>query len=250
MTHHYGYIPDLPDHRDKKFAIAERLTLPTSVDLRDLCPPVEDQGQLGSCTSFAGGAAIRVARKIQGLADFTTSHLFLYYNSRSKNTKSVDAGATIRDTIKSAAKIGDCPELEWPYDLNQFTTKPPQSCYNDALKDRAIVYQRVMQNIMQMKTVLALGYPFVIGFSVYTSFESAQVAQDGIVPMPGPDEAVLGGHAVLCVGYDDSQQRFLFRNSWGTGWGIDGTGYFSMSYAYLQDSNLASDFWMVKTVSV
>src|SRR5258708_37049693 len=108
MTHHYGYIPDLPDHRDKKFAIAERLTLPTSVDLRDLCPPVEDQGQLGSCTSFAGGAAIRVARKIQGLAEFTTSHLFLYYNSRSKNTKSVDAGATIRDTIKSAAKIGDC----------------------------------------------------------------------------------------------------------------------------------------------
>src|SRR5260370_10906613 len=127
MTNFYGYIRDLPGHRDKKFVIAERLTLPTSVDLRDLCPPVEDQGQLGSCTSFAGGAAIRVARKIQGLADFTTSHLFLYYNSRSKNTKSVDAGATIRDTIKSAAKIGDCPELEWPYDLNQFTTKPPQS---------------------------------------------------------------------------------------------------------------------------
>jgi|SRR5712672_3090089 len=247
MTHSYGYIPDLPDHRDKKFAISERLTLLTSVDLRDLCPPVEDQGALGSCTSFAGGAAIRVARKIQNLPDFTTSHLFLYYNSRSKNTKSVDAGATIRDTIKSAAKFGDCPELEWLYDLNQFTTKPPASCYTDALKDRVIVYQRIMQSLMQMKACLALGYPFVIGFSVYESFESAQVAQDGMVPMPKSSERLLGGHAVLVVGFRDSDQKWICRNSWGD-WGDK--GYFYMPYAYLQDPNLASDFWMIKTMSV
>ncbi len=246
--HSYGYVPDLPDQRDKTFSISERLTLPTLVDLRNLCPPVEDQGDLGSCTSFAGGAAIRVARKLQNLADFTTSHLFLYYNSRAHNEKGVDSGATIRDMIKAAAKFGDCPENEWTYNLSLFDMQPPHSCYTDSLKDRAITYQRIPQNLMQMKTCLALGYPFVIGFTVYESFESDQGAQDGMVPMPAQSEQVLGGHAVLVVGYRDSDLRFIVRNSWNASWGDQ--GYFYMPYAYLQDSNLASDFWMIKTMSV
>jgi len=70
---------------------------------------------------------------------------------------------------------------------------------------------------------------FVFGITVYESFESAAVSKTGKMPMPKPSEKVLGGHAVLAVGYDDAAQRFIVRNSWGKGWGVQ--GYFTMPYA-------------------
>jgi C1A family cysteine protease len=243
---HYGCIPDTKDRRDYRFQVVEGIVLPTSVDLRPGCAPIEDQGQLGSCTSFATGAAIRFARKKQGLSDFVTSHLFLYYNSRTKNTKSVDSGASIRDAIIAAAKQGDCPESEWPYDISKFASKPPIQAYQDALKDRAITYLRVSQSLVQMKSCLAQGFPVVIGISVYESFESDEVAKTGIVPMPTSDEQLLGGHALLVVGYDTSKQWFIVRNSWGPSFGDQ--GYISIPFEYLGDSNLASDFWTIRTI--
>ena len=108
-------------------------------------------------------------------------------------------------------------------------------------------YQRVTQVLLQMKGCLASGFPFVYGFTVYESFESDAVAKTGVVPMPAPTEKVLGGHAVVAVGYDDSTQRFIVRNSWGPGWGMG--GYFTIPYAYLTDSNLADDFWTVRLVA-
>jgi C1A family cysteine protease len=103
-----------------------------------------------------------------------------------------------------------------------------------------------MQNLMQMKGCLAAGYPIVFGFTVYESFESPQVAKTGIAPLPSASEAVVGGHAVAAVGYDDSQRTFLVRNSWGEGWGMK--GYFTMPYAYLLQSDLSSDFWTIRLV--
>jgi C1A family cysteine protease len=223
----------------------EGLALPPSVDLRNQDCPVEDQGSLGSCTSFATGAAIRFGRRKQGLPDFVTSHLFLYYNSRAKNQKTVDSGATIRDAIKAAAKQGDCPESEWAYIINRFDVHPPIQAYKDALQDRALKYQRVPQNITQMKNCLAQGLPFVIGISVYKSFESQQVEQTGIVPLPKNSEQLLGGHALMVVGYHDSDMHFIVRNSWGN-WGDN--GYCYLPYAYLLDQNLSSDFWAIQAV--
>lgn len=101
-----------------------------------------------------------------------------------------------------------------------------------------------MRNVNQIKGCLANGYPFVFGFTVYSSFESEAIAQTGQVPMPGPNESVLGGHAVLAVGYDDSHQVFIVRNSWGGTWGLK--GYCTFPYAYLLDSNLSDDFWTVQ----
>jgi len=110
------------------------------------------------------------------------------------------------------------------------------------------VYQRLNSAIIStLKGCLASGYPFVFGFTVYQSFESAQVAKTGIVPMPAPHEAVVGGHAVLAVGYDDASQQFIVRNSWGDGWGIK--GYFMMPYGYLTDTSLSDDFWTVQTTA-
>jgi C1A family cysteine protease len=110
-----------------------------------------------------------------------------------------------------------------------------------------VSYQRVIQTLNQMKGCLASGYPFVFGFSVYDSFESDAVAKTGMVPMPAPKEKLLGGHAVLAVGYDDKQQRFLVRNSWGKSWGLG--GYFTMPYAYMTDSNLCDDLWTIRVIA-
>ena len=249
MTHHMGWKPDLPDHRDYLYNAPADIAqaLPPKVDLSGQCPAVYDQGQLGSCTANAIGAAFEFDRMKQGLPDFTPSRLFIYWNERAiEHTTGYDSGAQIRDGIKAVSKLGVCPETEWPYDISKFTVKPPAKCYADALKDLAVKYARVKRDLQQMKACLASGYPFVFGFTVYESFESNEVAQTGVVPMPGPDESVLGGHAVLCVGYDDATQRFIVRNSWGPDWGIQ--GYFSIPYEYLTNHGLASDFWTIRLV--
>ncbi|HZW32727.1 MAG TPA: C1 family peptidase [Isosphaeraceae bacterium] len=245
----YGWVPDLPDQRDHTFAVAAPLVtnLPESVDLRDQCPEVYNQGDLGSCTANAIAAALQFDRMKQKLDDFTPSRLFIYYNERVlEGTVASDSGAQLRDGIKSVATQGDCPETEWPYDISKFADAPPQSCYRDARKYKAVQYQSVTQNLADMQGCLASGYPFVFGFTAYESFESDAVAQTGNLPMPKSGEPIVGGHAVLAVGYDNDDRVFIVRNSWGEDWGD--AGYFYMSYAYLLDDNLADDFWTIRLV--
>jgi len=170
-----------------------------------------------------------------------------------------DAGAMIRDGVKTVNKLGVCAEAEWPYDDtpadpdglfpagSRAAERPTDQCYKHALDNRLTSYRRVVRNLDQMRGCMAAGYPFVFGFTVYSGFESAQVQQTGVASMPGPDEEVLGGHAVLAVGYDHEARTFLVRNSWGTGWGQD--GYFTMPYEYLTTRGLASDFWTMRIVN-
>jgi len=246
----YGWLPDLPDERDHFYAapVAAPAVLPASVDLRPKCPPVYDQGQLGSCTANAIAGAIQFDRLKQQLAQvFVPSRLFIYYNERAtEHTIDSDSGAQIRDGIKSVAKLGDCPETEWPYTIARFKTKPSPECYADALRYRVVSYQRLTPVLSQLKGCLASGYPFVFGFTVYESFESPQVARTGHASLPGSGERAIGGHAVVGVGYQDAKQWFIVRNSWGSGWGLK--GYFTLPYAYLTDENLASDFWTIRVV--
>jgi C1A family cysteine protease len=246
----YGWVPDLPDARDFMYSAPDSVLakLPTKVDLRSKFPAVYDQGQLGSCTANAIGAAFEFDQLNQGgLKDFMPSRLFIYYNERAiEGTIGTDSGGMIRDGIKSVAKLGVCTETTWPYDISKFTEKPPTGAYGEAVKHQALVYRSVLGQLHQMQGCLASGYPFVFGFSVYESFESPEVAKTGVVPLPPRGEQLIGGHAVVAVGYDDSSQRFIVRNSWGPGWGDK--GYCTMPYGYLTDPQLASDFWAIYTV--
>jgi C1A family cysteine protease len=245
----YGWIPDLPDHRDRLFTLPQPAApLPPRVDLREGCPPVYDQGELGSCTAHAIAGAVEFALTRQNAVDvFTPSRLFIYYNERVvEGTVNEDSGAMLRDGIKSVARLGAPHERLWPYDIARFRAKPGPSAYHDGLRHQALLYRRIVQQIDPMKGCLAAGFPFVFGFAVYESFESARVAHTGVVPLPTPYETLLGGHAVLAVGYDDEQSSFVVRNSWGDRWGD--RGYCTMPYAYLADANLSDDFWVITLI--
>ena len=248
----FGWIPDLPDARDHIYSapVPTLMTLPLSVDLRPACPAVLDQGQLGSCTANAiANAHLFDQMKQASASPFAPSRLFIYYNERvMEHTASEDAGAMLRDGIKSIAKQGVCPERQWKYSPSKFAQKPPAACFTAALDHQAVSYQRLPQTLLQMKGCLATGYPFVFGFTVYESFESARTAETGVANLPRPSEHVVGGHAVLAVGFQDAQQRFIVMNSWGSGWGDEGC--FTIPYAYLTDDNLSADFWTVRVVEV
>lgn len=244
-----GWVPSLPDFRDFHYAapLRELGTLPPSIDLREVSPPVYDQGQLGSCTSNAIAGAHEFCQIKEQEKPFVPSRLFIYYNERViEGSVNYDSGAYLRDGMKSIAKQGVCTEDSWPYNISQYTSKPASQCYKDALKHKALIYQRVTRNLMQFKGCLASGYPFILGFTVYESFESNKTTTTGVMTMPSQSENVLGGHAVVAVGYDDSKQWWICRNSWSADWGDK--GHFYMPYAYLLDSSLSSDFWTLRTV--
>lgn len=250
---YYGWKKDKPDERDH----THRLTLrqiqavdEKRVDLREGCPAVYDQGQLGSCTANAIGGAFEFDLLRQGLKDFTPSRLFVYYNERvMEGNPSEDTGAEIRDGIKSINKLGVCSETSWPYNVERFTEKPPRDCYLAAKGNLALKYARISQQVDHLKAVLFHErVPIPFGFAVHQSFETAEVAEDGVYKGPGSPEEdpILGGHAVALVGYDDEKEMFIVRNSWGPEWGEK--GYFYLPYSFVSNPEECSDFWVVKYV--
>ena len=278
--HRLNWRPDLPDARDLRFANTQTCKalaedpklLPTSVDLRPKCPPVVDQLSLGSCTSqaLAGAmgflelkemAAAPTAVTAAGVAavppilapeEFSSSafaafsRLQIYWNERViEGDTDQDGGAQLRDGIKSLAASGACSETTWPYVVENAMTAPSEAAVAEAAKHKISTYARLDNTqINELKSCLALGYPFVFGFSVYSNFQSDETAATGVLTMPGHDDAPDGGHAVLAVGYDDARQIFIVRNSWGSSWGAG--GYFFMPFDYICNENLADDFWVIR----
>lgn len=217
------------------------LLLPDAVDLRDKMPPVYDQGQLGSCTANALCALFQYDDP-----SFMGSRLFLYYNERLiENDVNEDGGAQLSDGIKSLSTFGLCSENSWPYNTDNFEIKPTKECYDEALTHKALIVENLHQDINTMKNALSQGHPFVVGIEIYDDFESDEVAKTGIVSMPSPNSNIIGGHAVVCCGYN--KYYWLMRNSWNTTWGD--YGYFYLPIEYLIDPSLASDLWIISKVA-
>lgn len=258
-----GWIPDVPDHRDHRFSakLSTLQALPPRVDLSPQFPFAPyDQGRIGSCTANAIAGAIQFCRvKAKQTPDFTPSRLFIYYNERKvEHTVPLDAGAMIRTGIKSVNKIGACKESTWPYDDTpadrdtdlfppgaRAAQRPSGNAYDEAAEYKVLSYSRVPQSLVQMKACLASGFPFTVGFSVYDSMYDANGNPKVKVPLPAAGDSLLGGHAVLAIGYDDETQLFKLRNSWGN---AQEGGNFYLPYVYLTNSDLSDDFWTIRLV--
>lgn len=242
----YHWIPDKPDKRDYPYTVTNK-TIPTYVDLRPLCTSIEDQGNLGSCTGQAIAGAIEYLNKRSGKTN-DVSRLYIYYYERLlENTINYDSGAYIRDGIKATFKYGAPLEKLWPYDIGKFKQAPNKTATDDGSKRKVTLYERVA-DFNGCLDALANGYPITIGFMVYSSFNSRSVISTGIMPYPNKKkEYLLGGHAVLLVGYNNVKKQFIARNSWGTYWGDK--GYFFMPYEVIQDTTMSGDFWVIKSVS-
>lgn len=245
----YGWKPQLPDLRDYPMLMsaAPQVPVPTEFDLRTTgyLPPVFDQGQSGSCTGHGTVAGIMFARAKSKFPFIDLSRFFPYYNGRViEGDAGSDDGAQIRDVVKASANLGDCPYPEWPTVMSKVVVKPPSKCYLDAIKHK-VQYTAVTHAAYYVKHCISvLGLPVVFGFTVYDSFEGDQVAATGIMPMPNLNvESVVGGHCVLAVGYSDSKDQIICRNSWGADWGDKGCFYMPASRYFF--SSLVSDLWAI-----
>ena len=242
----YHWVRDKVDSRDHPYQLTNK-TQSNVIDLRQYCSPIEDQGQLGSCTGNAIAGAIELLHKRQNRT-LDISRLFIYYYERMFiGTVNYDSGAYIRDGIKACYTYGAPTENLWPYNISKFRTVPPKEALIDAAKRKVTSYQRAA-DFNQVIDAISSGYPVTIGFSVYSSFDSPTVARTGIMPYPDTKkERLLGGHAVLLVGYNKNNNTFIARNSWGTSWGD--RGYFYMPFQVIQNTSMSSDFWVIKSIS-
>lgn len=251
--HHYGYIPDLVDSRDFLYRAIKPSSLTpdqyVSTDLTKWCSPVKDQLTEGSCTSQCLSSHVEWLENKDHTA--TTqwkakilSPQFLYYCERAlEGTTQTDAGAMIRDGIKCLASTGICPEVIWPYS-KPFYKAPNANAYFLA-KNRVISSYHRLDTLDDVLACLTEGYPFVLGISVYESFETQQVMQTGMVPMPKPGERLLGGHGIFGCASDLTKKLIKIKNSWGTSVG-DG-GYFYLPFDYI--TAYASDMWTIRSGS-
>ena len=233
------------------------MPLPASVNLEAKCPPVVDQGNLGSCTANALDGHMRYGTG----NNEPFSRLMIYYDERAiEGTVDQDAGASLRDGLSSLNTVGACPETLWPYDTAAFTEKPSDAAYAAAVSHKIHEYRRIASNdLEQMKDCLAQGQPFSMSFQCFTGIDTELAATTGFVPMPSSKDEGIGGHAVLCVGYGiasdflpgDSIRLngisadlpiFWIRNSWGQ-WGAH--GYFGLPADYMADPNLTWDLWQM-----
>ena len=267
LQRYYGALPDPPDHRDRKITYEQIPTDPT-VDLRPYVPQVLNQGRLNSCTANAVVAAFSIDAKKQKLHPFEPSRLFIYYNTREiEGTVYTDRGASLRNTVKAFNRWGVCPEKlteacnfgegkpdgsrrylpYWPYDTHKFRERPPPQCYSEAGRNTVCKYERLSQEIDQLRACLKSGSPFVFGFKVFPSFiEDTHFACFGCMPMPTRGEVSRSSHAVVAVGYDDERKKIVVLNSWGCHWGEN--GYFYMPYEFIKNESYCRDFWKIELV--
>lgn len=247
MTTERKYVikQDKLDMRDRVF-LASNDPIPDSVDLRSHMSSIVNQGQLGSCTANAIASGLGEYLQLsKGQSYVPLSRLDLYWQERNlEGTINEDSGAYIRDGMKVFQQRGIAPETDFPYDITKFTQQPSAQADADAAQHKITEYHRVL-TFADMQAALAQGCPVVIGISVYSSFESYDVSVSGMIPVPDKTkEQLLGGHAVLVVGYkkmNDGKTYAIVRNSWGTNWGQEG---YCMIPEDFWNAGFVSDMWM------
>lgn len=208
-----------------------------------------DQLHLNSCSANALAAALRYDELKEGRTGVPEpSRLFIYFNERViGKVVDKDAPVSLRDGYRTIAKIGACPEPMWPYVPRRFRRPPTPGCYTAAARHKAIEYFRIRRVLSHLRACLADQFPFVFAIAVHKSMLHRPTRHTGVVSMPTRHDPLVGGHAVMAVGYDHLKRQMIFRNSWGQAWGDRGYGY--LPYQFLTSATLSWDFWTMRRVS-
>lgn len=252
IRHLAGWIPSRPDHRD--FLASPQITqIPSVMDLRPSMPSVIDQGQVGDCTACMG-CTLAEFLEIKYGKSLTFSRFFLYSMTRDfeGTPLSQDSGAQVRDVFKVMTQSGVCEESQWPSVDSNFSLEPSEVAKADGLGHTAVFYYNC-PDLFTVKASIAQQFPVGFGFSVPENMTSDDVAKSGEVNFPNTDEKIVGGHAVVACGYNDSKQiagdtgAVLCMNSWGISWGID--GYFWLPYRFFTNE-LATDMWTLRRMKI
>lgn len=233
---------------------------PGPIDLRQWCSPIRDQKSLGACTAFASMGMLEYFQRKAFGKNIDGSHRFLYKVTRELGGFKGDSGAFLRTAMGAMTLFGVPPAQYWRYDEAKFDVEPPAFCYAFAQNYQALTYYRLdppgtdpATLVDNIKGHLASQLPAMFGFTCFSSLDLPGTGQTGEIPYPKPHEEVVGGHAILAVGYDNSKKikqpggpettgAFLIRNSWSTDWGMDGYGW--LPYRYVEDQ-LADDWWVL-----
>jgi hypothetical protein len=246
-----GYKYAAPKLGSKSYT-GERLgatALPPKVDLRQYMTKVEDQENTNSCTANAvAGAYEYLVKRYMGEKAYDVSRLFIYYNARSldESEELADEGSVIGLAIEGLKQYGACSEETWPFETDSVNEEPSSEAYEEASEFVIEDTELVPTDLDAWRRCLAEGYPIIFGLSLYNSFDSHR--KKGLVSMPSSAESSRGthsGHAMLCVGYSDTDKVFIVRNSWGHGWGDKGYCYIPYRYIINEDWN-GGDSWIIR----
>lgn len=249
ISQRLGCRPSIPDSRDILFAFsAGAATAPPSCDISANVDHVFDQLDIGSCVSNASISSMKLARKKAALPHEELSRLELYYLARAQEgTTGSDAGSTIRDAFRVMRGLGVAPEADWPYKPEDIFKKPSQKAQHDGKAYKINTFHSVAPLRNTLRSAIAAGHGVVVGVVVYESFEQA-VSNGGNIPMPHDGEKVLGGHAMLAVGYNTPGHPLKVKllNSWGTG--VGDHGYFYIDENYLLTPDYCFERWAIDLV--
>jgi hypothetical protein len=238
-----------PDPLPSRRMLTRDIVVAPVADTRKFCGPVKDQGGEGACTAHAGTEAFEWIDR----AYFKNSRIYSPQYTYAKeliaqgdfpNDEGSD-GTTLCGTLI----VNGCCELSlFPYVSGQIV-RPTAAQDLDAAKHTLGSFH----GLTGSKTALSIlgdptPWPVLVGFTVYESFESDQVAKTGVYDPNLGAESVLGGHEVLMVGYDvgetptlrpsGSKPSALIMNSWGTGWGLSGFVWMALSVLDASDTDL------------
>lgn len=237
----FGVTPE-----SKGFAVEDEVDLSA---LRMACGPILDQGQVGDCVWNTIWEAFNAVLVKYGYPPEDISRLWGYARTRQLEGTPLteDSGCVITDAMLILVSKGACPAALWP-DITpeaRYTLDPPPETDAAAAQHKANHVYALSDDRWLMASH-TLGFPGVLGIDVYESFYST--GPDGRVPMPGPGEKRLGGHAMPTFGHsksfvnlDGSCGAKHLPNSWGEGFGDRG-------WLWLPDGYPTFDVWTVHQV--